>query len=156
MWPFFCVLLVRLAVRLLVRGLVRLRFAYVRKSLYLLGFCWFVWWFMGWFAFWFARCQQPLFLRLAIASRSCAGQFPEIPETGVNSRFFGPRRSQPDRIQAAGKGWPDQQVNNACKFCLLPLNVSFLPFSLLSPIPPINLYPFISLLIPILEIILLY
>ena len=94
------------------------------------------------------------FCCFAEASRSCAGQLPEIPETGVNSRISRAPKivAGPDPGGRARSA--DQQANNTCKIYLLPLNVSFLPFSLLSPIPPINLYPFISLLIPILEIIL--
>lgn len=86
------------------------------------------------------------------AFRSCAGQLPEIPQTGVNSRFFRILRIAAGPDPGDGARSADQEANNTCKNNLLPLNISFLPFSLLSPIPPINLYPFISLLNPILNI----
>mgnify|MGYP004459640695 CR=1 FL=1 len=143
--PLFCALLVRLGVRLLVRWLVRLLFSYARKALYLLVFCWFVGWFMSWFTFWFARCSQPLFLRFAATSRSCAGQLPEIPQTGVNSRFSRAPKIATGPDPGGRARSVDQQVDNACKNVSFPF-ISLFPFSLLlSPIPPIIiLYPFIS------------
>ena len=83
------------------------------------------------------------------AFRSCAGQLPEIPQTGVNSRFFRISKivAGPDPGDRARS--TDQQANNTCKIYLLPLNILF--SLLLSPVPPINiLYLF---LIPILDYI---
>ena len=106
--PLFCDLLVRLGVRLLVRQLVRLRFTYARKALYLLVFYWFFAGSLG------GSCvgslygsfgvHSPYFYVLRQLPGAAPGNFHKSRKPAQILGFPGLRGSQLGWIQTAGQG----------------------------------------------------